>query len=434
MKNITINEIKKFHDSYDNSVNKIIENAIYNNGIDSVCLNKDIIAENQNTFNIELPNAKEYDQGKSSRCWCFSTINTIKYDIAKNMNIKDMDLELSISYLIFFDKLEKSNKIYENIIACDNYDYRFLREESIMDFSEGGLNIYARKLINKYGIIPYSYMPDSYDAKDSNKLNLILQEKIKQDIKKIIELKNSGISIEDIRKEKFKMLNKNYSILSKVLGEPPREFILEYRDEDNKFIRIENMTPLKFKDTYLQLNLDNFVSLYNIPKYNREYYKKYIRKYDGSIFENTKEEYINVPYEDLQEIVIKQLKNSIPVPFTCPTAKMWDRKDWILDTRIFDYKNVLDFELMNKEDGLDFYDTNPNHSMTFVGTHIIDDKPLRFKVENSWGNKEFKQYITMNNNFFGNYVLKVEVLKEYLTPKIIKAFEQKAIEIDVKEW
>ena len=40
MKSITRKQLEKFHKSYhENPMNKVIENAIYNNGIDEVCLN-----------------------------------------------------------------------------------------------------------------------------------------------------------------------------------------------------------------------------------------------------------------------------------------------------------------------------------------------------------------------------------------------------------
>ena len=89
MKSITRKQLEKFHKSYhENPMNKVIENAIYNNGIDEVCLNHSIVEENQPIFNIELPKAKAYDQKHSGRCWCYATINMIKYNVAQNMNVK----------------------------------------------------------------------------------------------------------------------------------------------------------------------------------------------------------------------------------------------------------------------------------------------------------------------------------------------------------
>ena len=205
MKSITRKQLEKFHKSYhENPMNKVIENAIYNNGIDEVCLNHSIVEENQPIFNIELPKAKAYNQKQSGRCWCYATINMIKYNVAQNMNVKVEDLDLSVAYLTFFDRLEKSNKVYENLITSEKYDFKYLKEEELLSFGEGGQFIYARELIKKYGLMPAVYMKDSISSSHSNKLNLLFQEKIKSDCKKIIEFKKEKASMEKIRQEKEK--------------------------------------------------------------------------------------------------------------------------------------------------------------------------------------------------------------------------------------
>ena len=135
------------------------------------------------------------------------------------------------------------------------------------------------------------------------------------------------------------------------------------------------------------------------------------------------------------ESSVKQLKDGMPVAFTCPTNKFWNIKEGILDTRIYDYTKVLNLNHLNKEDEFNLEDINPNHLMTFVGVHLENNKPLRWKVENSWGNdKDNKQYLVMNQSFFEDCVLEVIVQKKYLSKKVLKVLEQKPIEIDVNEW
>lgn len=436
MKSITRKQLEKFHKAYhENTMNKVIENAIYNNGIDEVCLNHSIIEENQPIFNIELPKAKAYDQKQSGRCWCYATINMIKYNVAQNMNVKVEDLDLSVAYLTFFDRLEKSNNVYENVITSEKFDFEYLKEEKLLLYGEGGQFIYARELIKKYGLMPAVYMKDSISSSRSNKLNLLFQEKIKSDCKKIIELKKEKASMEKIRQEKEKMLEENYIFLSKILGEPISEFNLEYYDKEHKLIQCGKMTPLEFKERFLTINLDDYVSLYHLPRYNRTLYHKYIRKYHGNVIGHSKVEYVCVTPEEIAKCAIKQLKDGCPVPFICPTAKYWYRKDWILDTRIFNYQQVLDFTPMTKADEFDFYDVNPNHVMTFVGVHVVNRKPIRWKVENSWGTiKDMKQYMVMNQSYFEECVLEVIIHKKYLSKKIKEAFNREPEVIEVDEW
>ncbi|MDK6747897.1 C1 family peptidase, partial [Citrobacter sp. UMB8248A] len=58
---------------------------------------------------------KVANQKQSGRCWMFSALNTMRHSIQKNFKIKDF--ELSQNYTNFWDKFEKSNWFFENVIA-----------------------------------------------------------------------------------------------------------------------------------------------------------------------------------------------------------------------------------------------------------------------------------------------------------------------------
>ncbi len=92
--------------------------------MESFCLNIDIINSAPNVFNIELPNTKIYYQEDSWLCWLYAGINFIENNVATNLNILPTDVNLSINYLSFFDKLEKSNAFYNIIIEKDNFDLK----------------------------------------------------------------------------------------------------------------------------------------------------------------------------------------------------------------------------------------------------------------------------------------------------------------------
>lgn len=51
-----------------------------------------------------------------------------------------MNLELSNTYISFFDKLEKSNNTYENVIEIENVDLDYIHKEKVMQYcvAEGG--------------------------------------------------------------------------------------------------------------------------------------------------------------------------------------------------------------------------------------------------------------------------------------------------------
>ena len=60
------------------------------------------------------------------------------------------------------------------------------------------------------------------------------------------------------------------------------------------------------------------------------------------------------------------------------------------------------------------YNIRFQHAMAFCGVHLLDDKPVRWKVEDSYGDKEkINGYYIMNDNFFDEFVS--SVLLNFLT-------------------
>ena len=205
------------------------------------------------------------------------------------------------------------------------------------------------------------------------------------------------------------------------------------KNRTNVLIRIENMTPISFKEKYLTLDVNDFVLLKSIEHEKKKYYQKY---QDDRVFgaaENARQ-YINVPMEELKQVTIKQLQDNIPVWFTCPTNKMWNRKEWVLDIRNYNYEALLNMKGMDRKTQYAVWELPSSHAMSFVGVHLVDEKPVRWKVENTWGaEKDFKQFIVMNDNYFEQKITSVAIHKKYLTEKIKKCLDQEPVIIGVHE-
>lgn len=434
---ISLEQLENFRKVYNSEkTNKIIENAITNNGLENACINRDIIIENQPIFNVELPESKRYDQKDSWKCWIFGGLNLIKYNIAKNLDMNVMDLELSSNHISFYDKLEKSNNVYENVINLENTEFDYLRKNEVLKFcvSEGGYWDMFVSIVNKYGIIPYSYNFDAVESTVVQRVEYLYTEKIKKDVLKLIELKKSKVDINSLRKEKDKFLQENYTLLCKIYGEPLTKFDFEYKDKDGNYKRIKNLTPIEFKNKFLDLKLENFVTIGNTPMYNKEYYKIYQKKYLGNIYEKSYVKYLNLPIEDLKELTIKQLKDNIPVYMGAHILKFRDKKSGVLDIRLYNYEDTLKMKRLSKEESLNLYDISMHHIMSFTGVNLVDDKPQRWKVEDSYGDKEkVNGYYIMNDNFFDEFVLSVVIDKKYLSENQLKLLDQKPIEFAVEE-
>ncbi len=433
MKDIDYKQIQKFYNEYNNDKNnKIVENAMKKIGMESFCLNTDIINRTPNVFNIELPNTKIYDQEDSWLCWLYAGINFIESNIANNLNILPTDINLSVNYLSFFDKLEKANTFYNRIIEKDNFDLKTeVNKYYIEDaFYEGGRFTFFKELVNKYGLVPEDVMPKTFDSKNSEQLRRLYNEKVKKDMFKLLKLKENNTSKDKLYLRKEEMLNENYNLLSKCLGSIPLSFTYEYKDKDGKLIKLENITPIEFKNKYLSINLDDYVSIANVPMYNTEYNKLYRKEYNENIYDKYVE-FINKPIEVLKNLAVRQLKDGMPVYFACNIDKMRDRKSGILDSNLYNYKEVFNIDLLTKEEALNSFDIYYQHLMLITGVHIEYNKTIRWKVENSYGDKLYKDgYYIMNDNFFNDFVLMVIINKKYLRKEDLELFNTKPTIID----
>lgn len=60
----------------------------------------------------------------------------------------------------------------------------------------------------------------------------------------------------------------------------------------------------------------------------------------------------------------------------------------MLDIRLYNYEDTLKMKRLSKEESLNLYDISMHHIMSFTDVNLVDDKLQRWKVEDSYGNKE----------------------------------------------
>ena len=71
---------------------------------------------------------------------------------------------------------------------------------------------------------------------------------------------------------------------------------------------------------------------------------------------------------------------------------------------------------MTKAERMRLHDTGSTHAMTLVGVDLVDGRPRRWRVENSWGDEVGRKgFFTMDDSWFDEYVFRVAVAPERLT-------------------
>lgn len=431
MREIKLKDIEQFSKIYNSNVNnKNIENEIKQYGLDKVCIDKKIIDENPLIFNLELEETKRYDQKDSLRCWAFSGINVIKRNMANNLNMDIMNFELSDNFIAFFHRLERANTTYEKIITSKTMDLDKIINKNILKNPVEEIGNWQTfiGIVKKYGLVPMTVMPTTSEGKNATRVTNLFSETVRSNSITLLKLKNQNKKIEEIRKVKTKMLADNYEFLSKVYGEPVNTFNYDYIDKNGNSVSLKNITPNQFVNQFLTIDIENFVFISNVPKKNRKYGQKLRTPSLININKIKYVEFLHISTKELKELTIKQLKDNIPVMVGIYIRKFADKESGVLDTRLYDYENLVKYKSLNKEDGMLVGDIELHHWMTITGVQIEEGISKRWKVEDSYGDKEKANgYYIMNDNYFDKYVFTVIINKKYLSKKQLELYDQKGI-------
>ena len=195
---ITFDELKAMENDFltDRS-NRIAMNAVVNNGLLISAKNAEVYRTTTHNFSVnikqgeitnqkasplrvlfKLGNARHNDrqppraqvnikqgeitnQKASGRCWMFAALNTMRFQVMQKLNLDTF--ELSQNYTLFYDKLEKANYFYESILQTldEPVSGRLIAHLLSAPLNDGGQWDMFTSLIEKYGIVPKSAMPET---------------------------------------------------------------------------------------------------------------------------------------------------------------------------------------------------------------------------------------------------------------------------------
>lgn len=143
-------------------------------------------------------------------------------------------------------------------------------------------------------------------------------------------------------------------------------------------------------------NPSTWISFVNDPRH--EYNILLTVQYLGSIWEPIDKSktpscvrYINIQSSKLIKLVTMMIEQyRQPVWFGCDSGKFTCRKYNIWDPKLMNFNRTLgngmvEVNTFTKKDRLIFNESCMTHAMVFTGVHIENGVPVRFRVENSWG-------------------------------------------------
>ena len=376
------------------------------------------------------------NQKSSGRCWGFAGLNLFRIYLGRKHNLKDF--QFSQSYFMFWDKLEKSNYFLESILKTTDLHWSSRLVMHLLDnpIQDGGQWDMWVNLINKYGVVPQSEMPESFSSSKSMRMNRMITRKLREFAKQLREASQNSASDSQLKSMKTDMLEEIYQMLTIHLGTPPNSFDWQIRDKKKSFSRFEKLTPQSFYSDHVGLNLDEYVCLINCPMSDKEYNKVYTVEMLGNVVEGQSIRYLNVESNAMKQAAINSLKNGDPVWFGCDVSKHFHRELGVMDIDLFDFESFYGTKFgMDKATRLEYGDSQMTHAMLFTGVDL-DSKgnPLKWRVENSWGDKGGnKGYHIMTDLWFDEYNYEVVIHKSCLSDDSVEIFETSEA-ISLKPW
>ena len=423
---ISAEMLARISDRYEgNAADKALRNALATTPINTLAMNAENAAMIDTHFSDRVRTKGITDQKSSGRCWLFTGLNVLRAKMIDKYELPGM--EFSQNYLFFYDQLEKANLFLQGVIDTKDLPFEDRKVDWLFSnpLSDGGQFTGVSNLITKYGLVPAEAMPETYQSDNTSQMANLLKLKLREYGLELREAPKS--KVQDM---KIRQLSEIYRMLALCLGEPVQEFEWTRCDKNNNIVSRKKYTPKSFYDEFIGEDLENnYVMIMNDPC--REYGKVYEIDYDRHVYDGHNWLYINLPIDRIKEMAIASIKDNTAMYFSCDVGKFANSKKGVLDINNFDYESLMGVTFgMDKKERVQTHASGSSHAMTLIAVDIVEGKPVKWMVENSWGPASGYQgnYI-MTDEWFNEYMFRLVVEKKYVPADVLKMLDQKPIQL-----
>jgi len=440
----------KLRDGYEmNETDRARFNAISNTDINKLALNRDVVRGEDGHFSHKISSKGITNQKASGTCWMFAAFNVMRPKIFRELGVEEF--EFSKAYLLFWDKLEKSNLYLESVIELRDVD-PLDREWQLVNqwmVGDGGWWNYVTGLIQKYGIVPVKAMPETHSSENTRVMNTVLQRILRSRASAMLQLHEEGADVAKLRKFKEEALAEVYRFLSLNLGEPPTEFAWRYEakkkssedlddkksDEEDTKVEQERLTPLKtytpkaFYEQFVGVDLSQFVCLYHDASQPTGKHYRFDRARNMAGAQEM--DFVNIEVDAMKDIAVKSILANEPLWFAVNMGVDQSREHGLMEHELFDYETLFDIDMpITKADRTRLFAGASNHAMVLRGVDLRDGTPQKWLVENSWGkDKGNKGTWTLYDRWFDEHVYTIIVDKRHVPEETLKIFQEEAKEL-----
>lgn len=413
-----------------NASDKALRNALAVAPISTLAINAENAAMIDTHFSDRVKTKGITDQQSSGRCWLFTGLNVLRAKMIDKYDLPGM--EFSQNYLFFYDQLEKANLFLQGVIDTKDLPFEDRKVDWLFSnpLSDGGQFTGVSNLITKYGLVPAEAMPETYQANNTSQMAMLIKLKLRENGLDLREAAANGASAKKLQAMKVEQLSEVYRMLALCLGEPVKEFEWIRCDKSNNIVSRKTYTPKSFYDEFIGEDLENnYIMIMNDPC--REYGKVYEIDYDRHVYDGHNWVYVNLPVERIKEMAIASIKDNTAMYFSCDVGKFANSKKGVLDINNFDYESLMGVTFgMDKKERVQTHASGSSHAMTLIAVDIVDGKPVKWMVENSWGpSAGYQGNYIMTDEWFNEYMFRLVVEKKYVPEDVLKMLEQTPVQL-----
>lgn len=379
------------------------------------------------------------DQAYSGRCWMFAGMNAFRHKLIEALGMKNF--EFSETYLLFYDKLERSNYFLRWFLEHPEYALDSREVQHMLDGyrTDGGYFSMFVDLVAKYGLVPKEAMPETYQSGDTGAMNAVISERLDSCVLYIRDHRHEPEECEAMIERTIRQV---HDALIKFLGEPPTSFRWNFECtgesgdyEGQGFVS----NPVDFTQMVMPsgvLDIRDFVYLVHDPQYATR--KVYEMRYTAGMYGGHNVRVLNLPIDRLKEYTKQSILGGLPVWFGCDVSKGFSYMHGALNTRLHNTSLVFGDvpRHMDKADRSRINDTGANHAMVLIGFNADENERVtEWQVENSWGYFDNETpgldgFLSMTDEWFDANVFQVAVHKGFLSRIDTKLYTQEPIMLE----
>lgn len=386
-------------------------------------------ALHQGPFAVEVKTRGITAQQKSGRCWLFAALNILRESVAEKCGLEQF--QLSQNHLSFYDKLEKANNFLEMVIQQAGEPVKGQSMQYVLrGMVDGGYWSEAAHLVEKYGVMPQTAWPESYQSEHTDHFLAAMNRLLRKDALELRELVQAG---EDPYPRKKEMLAEVYKAECIAFGAPVETFDFAWRDKEKQYHCDRNLTPKEFYEKYVGLALEEYLPVINEPTPDKEMNTPIVfHAVENMVGRDMAA--LNLSQEALEDLCIRQLQAGEPVWFACDAGAYGARKEGIWDPDSVQVERLLGgFSLeMPKGKRLEYGASSATHAMLLTGVDFDGNgQPTRWKIENSWGKEVGKDgYFVCSEKYFREFVYEAVIRRSHFTPEQRAMLQKEPIRIN----